>query len=150
MSEISDPIKIAALRPDTSGHTLVVKVVEVKPVIERAAKQGGKIQKIVECVLGDETGTVIFSARNEQVELMKSGSYLTLTNAKVEMFRGNMRLVVPQGNSGKIEEAEMASFEPKIDNNMSMIEYELVPLLPEGGGAAKSGKEDAKIEVEES
>lgn len=81
---------------------------------------------------------------------MKSGSYLTLTNAKVEMFRGNMRLVVPQGNSGKIEEAEMASFEPKIDNNMSMIEYELVPLLPEGGGAAKSGKEDAKIEVEES
>ncbi|KAG7668215.1 hypothetical protein Ndes2526A_g01053 [Nannochloris sp. 'desiccata'] len=150
MSEISDPIKIAALRPDTSGHTLVVKVVEVKPVIERAAKQGGKTQKIAECVLGDETGTVIFSARNEQVVLMKSGSYLTLTNAKVEMFRGNMRLVVPQGNSGKIEEAEMASFEPKIDNNMSMIEYELVPLLPEGGGAAKSGKEDAKIEVEES
>lgn len=26
MSEISDPIKIAALRPDTDGHTLVVKL----------------------------------------------------------------------------------------------------------------------------
>lgn len=44
----------------------LLQVVEVKPVIERAAKQGGKTQKIAECVLGDETGTVIFSARNEQ------------------------------------------------------------------------------------
>jgi ssDNA-binding replication factor A large subunit len=43
-----------------------LQVVEVKPVIERAAKQGGKIQKIAECLLGDETGTIIFSARNEQ------------------------------------------------------------------------------------
>jgi replication factor A1 len=78
---------------------------------------------------------------------MKAGSYLTLTNAKIEMFRGNMRLAVPQGDSNlKIEEG--ASFELKIDNNMSMIEYELVPLLSEGGGAAKSGNEKAKIEIE--
>ncbi len=81
------------------------------------------------------------------VELMKSGSYLTLTNAKIDMVRGNMRLAVPQNSSGKIEAADGASFEPKIDNNMSLIEYELVPLLPEGGAA--KGKEEAKIEVEE-
>jgi len=80
---------------------------------------------------------------------MKAGSFLILTNAKIEMFKGNMRLAVPQGKSNfRIEESEGASFEVKIDNNMSMIEYELVPLLSEGGGAAKSGKEEAKVEVE--
>jgi replication factor A1 len=77
---------------------------------------------------------------------MKSGSYLTLSDAKVEMVRGNMRLAV--SNNGKIETASGASFEPKVDNNMSMIEYELVPVLPEGGGTSK-GKEKAKVEAEE-
>lgn len=44
---------------------------------------------------------------------MKLGSYLTLSNAKIEMVRGNMRLAIPQ-NSGKIEEAQGAAFEPKV------------------------------------
>jgi hypothetical protein len=58
-----------------------------------------------------------------------------------------MRLAVPQNSSGKIGEVEGASFTPKIDNNMSLIEYELVPLLPEGGAA--KGKEELKIDAEE-
>ena len=36
------------------------------PEQRRAAKQGGKAQKTVECIVGDETGTILFSARNEQ------------------------------------------------------------------------------------
>ena len=34
------------------------------------------------------------------VELMKPGSYVTLRNAKVDMFRGSMRLAVNQVGAG--------------------------------------------------
>ena len=54
---------------------------------------------------------------------MKLGSYLTLSNAKIEMVRGNMRLAIPQ-NSGKIEEAQGTAFEPKVrrkKKNTSML-----------------------------
>ena len=42
---------------------------------------------------------------------MKAGKYLALRNAKVDMYRGTMRLVVDA--LGKVEEAE-AKFEPKV------------------------------------
>jgi len=58
--------KISHLNRRSPSSSSLLQVVEVRPVIERAAKQGSKIHKIAECVLGDESGTIIFSARNEQ------------------------------------------------------------------------------------
>ena len=210
-----------------------------------------KAQKVAECVVGDATGTILLSARNDQgaggdgggtrpdkragsfflgdsasilshfgsgrisggttaavqalpshaccrssptccrslllaVDLVKPGTYLTLRNCKVDMFRGSMRLAVekvseragwvggraggcprvweriegvwPDGGAtmapalcsrrpdplvlrsgsacaalgmqwGKIEKAAGGErFEPKLDNNMSLVEYELVPV----------------------
>jgi hypothetical protein len=45
------------------------------------------------------------------VDLLKVGSFVTLKNAKVDMFKGMMRLVIGQG--GSIEVAEGAAFQPK-------------------------------------
>lgn len=53
----------------TADHRLTppsLQVVEVKPATDRPAKHGGKAQKTAECVVGDETGTILFTARNEQ------------------------------------------------------------------------------------
>ena len=52
-------------------------------------------------------------------EVLKPGAYVTLRNAKVEMFRGNMRLAVDK--FGKIEPAEGSSFTPKVI--LSVIVY---------------------------
>jgi hypothetical protein len=61
-----------------------VQVIEVNPIVERAAKQGGKAQKTAECVVGDETGTIVFSARNEQGNLSRKG------NIKPASYRSSM------------------------------------------------------------
>ena len=46
------------------------------------------------------------------VDQLQPGSYLKLTNAKVDMFKGCMRLVVqPQGS---IEPSNVKPFEPKV------------------------------------
>lgn len=55
--------KVAELRPGTYGLNLTVKVVSTKVVTQRGP---GRQMRLVECLVGDETGMIIFTARNDQ------------------------------------------------------------------------------------
>lgn len=55
---------------------------------------------------------------------MKAGNTVIIRNAKIDMFKGSMRLAVDKW--GRIEVTEPASFTVKEDNNLSLVEYELV------------------------
>lgn len=118
--------KVAELRPGTSGHNLHVKVEKSQLVVDRQRGPKGQPLRVAECIVGDETGSIVFTARNEQVELANAGKYLTLRNAKIDMYRGSMRLAVDQW--GKVEALEDASFKANMDNNLSLVEYELVTV----------------------
>ncbi|WZZ16774.1 hypothetical protein YC2023_109863 [Brassica napus] len=153
--------KVDQLRPGTSGHNVTVKIVSTKMVLQKGRADGPQARqmRISECVVGDETGIVVFTARNDQVnkmreilcylgfppdlthlyigaisarnvrdpramDLMKEGTTVTLRNAKIDMYKGSMRLAVDKW--GRVEVTETASFKVKEDTNMSLIEYELV------------------------
>ena len=47
-------------------------------------------------------------------------------NAKIDMFKGTMRLAVDKW--GRIEVTQPADFKVNQDNNMSLVEYELVDV----------------------
>ncbi|XP_021902240.1 uncharacterized protein At4g28440-like isoform X2 [Carica papaya] len=113
-------IKVDQLKPGTNGHTLTVKVVSQNVVLQkgRAASPHLRQTRIAECLVGDETGTILFTARNDQ------GNTVNLRNAKIDMFKGSMRLAVDKW--GRIEDTEPANFIVKEDNNLSLVEYELV------------------------
>ncbi|XP_061999338.1 uncharacterized protein LOC133716678 [Rosa rugosa] len=82
---------------------------------------------ITECLVSDDTGTIVFIARNDQVDIMKPGTTVILRNAKIDMFiKGTMRLVVDKW--GRVEVTEPASFEVKEVNNLSLVEYELLSV----------------------
>ncbi|KAK2998878.1 hypothetical protein RJ639_023998, partial [Escallonia herrerae] len=117
--------KIDQLRPGTNGHNLIVKLISSKMVLQKGRSDAPQLRnmKIAECVVGDETGTIVFTARNEQVNLMKPGTTVILRNAKIDMFKGSMRLAVDKW--GRVEVTEPASFTVKEDNNLSLVEYEL-------------------------
>ncbi|XP_021902239.1 uncharacterized protein At4g28440-like isoform X1 [Carica papaya] len=119
-------IKVDQLKPGTNGHTLTVKVVSQNVVLQkgRAASPHLRQTRIAECLVGDETGTILFTARNDQVESMNPGNTVNLRNAKIDMFKGSMRLAVDKW--GRIEDTEPANFIVKEDNNLSLVEYELV------------------------
>jgi len=70
--------KVDQLKPGTSGHTLTAKVVSAKTVLQkgRAASPHLRQTRIAECVVGDETGTIVFTARNEQGELPVSFPFI--------------------------------------------------------------------------
>jgi replication factor A1 len=69
-------IKVEELKPGTNGHNLTVKVLESKPVPvpkpRRApmslSQRPQRPSRINECLVGDETGCIVFTARNEQGE----------------------------------------------------------------------------------
>ncbi|GAU46168.1 hypothetical protein TSUD_187770 [Trifolium subterraneum] len=61
------------------------------------------------------------------VDLVKDGSTIILRNAKIDMFKGSMRLAVDKW--GRVEVTEPADFTVKEDNNLSLIEYELVNVV---------------------
>ena len=60
--------KVGELRPGTSGHNVTVNVVDSKLVMQRGRNDGPQVRqmKIAECLVGDETGMIIFTARNDQ------------------------------------------------------------------------------------
>ncbi|KAL8507038.1 hypothetical protein ACS0TY_017786 [Phlomoides rotata] len=128
-------VKVDSLKPGTNGHTLIVKVLNATTVLNKKPRNLGfrgaqnANSKIAECLVGDETGCILFTARNDQVELMKAGSTVILRNAKIDMFKGSMRLVVDKW--GLVEVSEAKKFEVKEENNLSLVEYELVNVVEE-------------------
>jgi replication factor A1 len=114
------------LKPGTHGHNLLLKVVNCSVVVEKTRTDCTKI-KIAEAVVGDQTGCITLTARNNQIDIVQPGQTIIARNAKVDMFRGFMRLAVDKW--GKLERApEPASFEVNTSNDLSTIEYELVTV----------------------
>lgn len=60
---------------------------------------------------------------------MKPGTTVILRNAKIDMFKGSMRLAVDKW--GRVEVTEPEKFIVKEDNNLSLVEYELVSVVEE-------------------
>ncbi|XP_039006914.1 uncharacterized protein At4g28440-like [Hibiscus syriacus] len=87
-------------------------------LLQKARADGPQVRqtRIAECLVGDETGMIIFTAGNDQVDLMKEGSTVTFRNAKIDMFKGSMRLAVDKW--GRVEVAGPASFSVKEDKNL--------------------------------
>ncbi|XP_059661481.1 uncharacterized protein At4g28440-like [Cornus florida] len=123
--------KVDNLKPETNGHTLTVNVLDSNTVLQKgqSVSQHLRNTRITECLVGDETGTILFTARNDQVDLMKPGATVILRNAKIVMFKGYMRLAVDKW--GRIEVTEPVTFLVKEDKNLSMVEYELVNVAAE-------------------
>lgn len=61
------------------------------------------------------------------VDLMQEGNTIVVTNAKVDMFKGSMRLAVDR--FGRVEITEAASFSVPEDINMSLIEFERIDVV---------------------
>ncbi|EPS67409.1 hypothetical protein M569_07366, partial [Genlisea aurea] len=123
-------VKVDSLKPGTYGHTLVVKVLQSNNVSNKKLRPRvpkNQNSRIAEILVGDETGTILFTARNDQVESMNPGNTVILRNAKIDMFKGSMRLAVDKW--GRIDVTEPATFVVKEENNLSLVEYELVNVV---------------------
>lgn len=61
------------------------------------------------------------------MDLMKENSTVIIRNAKIEMFKGSMRLAVDKW--GRVEVTDPADFTVKEDNNLSLLEFEQLTVV---------------------
>ncbi|KAI3986600.1 hypothetical protein MKX01_014138 [Papaver californicum] len=101
--------KVEQLKPGTSGHNLVIKVVTSTTMLQKG-RPGTQQQKprqtsIAECLIGDEMG--------------RSSSPLA------RLDEGRLKSV---DKWGCVEVTEPVEIVVKKDNNLSLVEYELVNI----------------------
>jgi hypothetical protein len=113
---------IGRLNPDGKGFTVMGKLLDEPKEVETKGTA-----KIFECTVGDATGKIVCSLKQDQMETMKSlpeSKVATFRNARVVMVKGHMRLMVDKW--GKITATPDEKIETVGDKNVSETEFELV------------------------
>ncbi|THU63565.1 hypothetical protein C4D60_Mb01t17160 [Musa balbisiana] len=89
--------KVDQLRPGTSGHTLTVKVVSSKMVLQKGRTAGPQVRqmRLAECLVGDETGMIVFTARNDQ-EVTDPADFTVKEDSNLSLIEYELVTVVEQ------------------------------------------------------
>lgn len=89
---------------------------------------------VCEGLVGDETGTVIMSFWNDEIEVAQADVVLDLKDARANLVRGHMRLSL--GKKGSMKESSVDLDTIKQSVNLSDLEYEMPRM---GGGRGRRG-----------
>ena len=93
---------------------------------------------ICEGLVGDETGTVIMSFWNDEIETAQKDTVLELKDARANLVRGHMRLSL--GKKGSMKESKDSIDAIKESVNLSDLEYEMPRMGGRGGGGGRGGR----------
>ena len=91
---------------------------------------------VCEGLVGDETGTVIMSFWNDEIEVAQTDVVLDLKDARANLVRGHMRLSL--GKKGSMKESNTTLDDIKQSVNLSDLEYEM-PRMGGRGGPGRGG-----------
>ena len=91
---------------------------------------------VCEGLVGDETGTVIMSFWNDEIEVAQTDVVLDLKDARANLVRGHMRLSL--GKKGSMKESDASLDNIKQSVNLSDLEYEM-PRMGGRGGPGRGG-----------
>jgi|YelNatPaOPRAMG01_1025707.scaffolds.fasta_scaffold11598_5 replication factor A1 len=118
MSEVK---KIEELNPASRGVDVLVKILEVNPSREVSTRDGSS-HSVAEALVGDETGCVLLSLWDDDIQRVKVGQTVSIKNGYVTLFRGSIRLNV--GRYGTLELATEDIPQVNMDNNISNRSYD--------------------------
>ena len=121
-------MKVDELTPRTGRVNMPVKVISLD---EPRSMDNGTM--VCEGLVGDETGTVIMSFWNDEIEVAQNDIVLDLKDARANLVRGHMRLSLGKNGSMKVSEAALDSIKQSV--NLSDLEYE----MPRMGGRGRGG-----------
>ncbi|MCS7105167.1 MAG: hypothetical protein NZ954_06340 [Thermofilaceae archaeon] len=89
------------------------------------SRKDGSQHRVAEALVGDETGTVLFSLWDNDIDKVKEliGSTITVRNGFVTLYKGSMRLAL--GRFGSIEESDEEIEEVEKSVNVSERRFEI-------------------------
>jgi replication factor A1 len=115
-------VKICDLTPKSRRVNVVFKVVSLEAGKNVRSKKDHRPHTVAEAVVGDDTGTILMTVWDEDLEVVDPKKTLSLENGYVSLFRGRMRLNI--GKYGDLKAVEDPGFEVNTENDMSETAYE--------------------------
>ncbi len=127
--------KVDELTPGSKQVDVQVKVLSLGDRKTIDSKYGGS-KDLVEAVVGDETGTVIMTLWDDQIDRVAQDNVLDIENGYVSLVRGHMRLNVGKYGSFKESDGEIEEVNTSVD--VSDREYESDRRGPRHGSGGRS------------
>ncbi|MEM2087421.1 MAG: OB-fold nucleic acid binding domain-containing protein [Thermoproteota archaeon] len=115
-------VKVKDLNTDSKHVNLLAKVLSLSEAREVTSRYGGSTNRVAEAKIGDETGTILLTLWNENINLVKPDDVIAIKNGYVTVFQRTMRLNV--GKYGSIEKSDAQVENVDTSNNMSEKEVE--------------------------
>src|SRR3989304_1963560 len=116
-------VKISELTPNSKAVNVVAKVVSKGEVRSTTSGRDYTAHRVVDVLVGDETGCVYLNLWDDNIDKAKEGDILKIKNGYVTLFRGSIRLNI--GRYGSFEVVtEPIIKEVNTENNVSSKQYE--------------------------
>ncbi|PMP60527.1 MAG: single-stranded DNA-binding protein [Caldisphaera sp.] len=110
-------LKVNELAPKSAVEEISVKVVKISEPRNVYGKDGMS-HKVSDVLVGDESGTIIMTLWDNNINKVKEGESIKVQNAYVSTFKGSMRLSLNK-NGGNITVLEKEIENVNTGNNMS-------------------------------
>ena len=95
-------MKINEIKIGLSGVSVEAKVIDVEETREVMTRYGRR--RVANATIEDDTGEIVLSLWEDQIDSVKPGDKITVTGAYVSEFQGRLQLNIPK--SGKMEVLE--------------------------------------------
>lgn len=115
-------VKVESLDPRSRQLNLTVKVVSKSEPRETISRSDGSTHRVVDALVGDETGCVYMTLWDDNIDKVKEGDIIDVKNGYVSLFKGSMRLNI--GRFGSFETSQGTVAEVNEKNNLSEKRFE--------------------------
>lgn len=144
-SSATGTAKIESLDPESRQVNVTVKIVSKGEARETVSRRDGSTHRVVDALVGDETGSVYLTLWDDNIEKINEGDTINIKNAYVSLFKGSMRLNI--GRYGSFEPSDQGLDNVNTENNVSNKQFEERRRFPsfrprfrdEGGGYGRGG-----------
>ena len=130
-------VKIGELTPNSKAVNVIAKAVSKGEVRSTTSGRDYTAHRVVDVLVGDETGCVYLNLWDDNIDKVKEGDILKIKNGYVNLFRGNMRLNI--GRYGSFEIVAEPKIEANTENNLSSKQYEQERRFGGGYGGGGGG-----------
>jgi replication factor A1 len=120
--QVPASVKVDTLNPQSRQLNLTVKVVSKGEVRDTISRADGTSHKVVDALVGDETGSIYMTLWDDNIEKVKEGDVIDVKNGYVSLFKGSMRLNI--GRFGSFETSQGTVAEVNDKNNLSDKKFE--------------------------
>jgi len=125
-------MQVGELRPRIKRIETKIKVLEKGEPNQVKSRKDNRRHQVVDVLAGDETGCVVLTLWDEDIEEVEEGKVYELTDGYTSVYKGNLRLNLSR--YGKLKEVEGEDMEVDRENNVSEKTHEKYDRRRRRGG----------------